>query len=481
VVIGFSRIMDGEKVFQEVKFKDEITIELQRVEGRLQSIDHVDYGATCGMSGIVECVIRSGACIEMREREDRHYPQSSEILDALKLSEMRSIGTMDVMEMGEAVDYYRKMSYRYAYEKHRVVKQAELCVEPLTYGAMWLNEGQSVEQVWRDLTQKQLTALTNNLTPIVDVRIREPNDQILVRRGEVKKIIMVLISSGYVMISKDTEELPSCSPCNLKGQMLVKGFLEKLCLAPVKTYHRFEVGRIMFYVVEDQKKTWVKGLSAKGTWKFVDENYLKLRAVQFLELVQKMLKSVRKFGYKRRKSEVAHRRHVREKPGMREGIHEHPGPEYVDRYEMMDRVEVIGALRDQMEDAGTKIPERVLHNFQAVDDLIQQRITPACFMAETELLYRIIVLGGIVSSCRPGMKEGVEENPGPKVTHDPETCECGMCVAARMHVPGDIKKRKKCNTDEWNKSATGAACRKKRELPKGVVGLFAQVHAKDRT
>jgi len=67
VVIGFSRIMDGEKVFQEVKFKDEITIELQRVEGRLQSIDHVDYGATCGMSGIVECVVRSGACIEMRE------------------------------------------------------------------------------------------------------------------------------------------------------------------------------------------------------------------------------------------------------------------------------------------------------------------------------------------------------------------------------------------------------------------------------
>jgi hypothetical protein len=382
-----------------------------------------------------------------------------------------------------------------------------------------------------------LVALTNNLTPIVDVRIREPNEQILVRRGEVKKIIMVLISSGYVMISKDTEELPSCSPCNLTGQMLVKGFLEKLCLEPVKNYHRFEVGRIMFYVVEDQRKIWVKELSAKGTWKFVDENYLKLRAVQFLELVQKMLKSVRKFGYKRRKSVVVHRRHVREKPGMREGIHENPGPEHVDRYEMMDRLEVIGALRDQMEDEGTITLGRVLRTFEAVDDLIQQRITPVCFMAETETLYRIIVLGDVALVCRPGMKEGVEENPGPKVnsdletcecgmcaaarahvpegirkrekceederrkrvagikpglkegvhenpgpkvTHDPETCECGMCSAARAHVPGETKMRKKCNTDEWFKSVTGSACRKKRDSPKGVTNLYAKVHAKDR-
>jgi len=403
VIAGFSQVMDGERVFREVKFKRETTIELERREGRLISLDKVDYGATVGNKGIVECVVRDGQCVELHDRLDRRYPQSSEILESLTLEDIRSRGTMDVIEMTEAYEYFRDRSFRYEYEKEKVVSHKKTRVKPLDYGAMWLEDDQRVQDVWAKLSGEQLVRLTNDLTPLVEIGIREPSEQILIKRGRLERVIMILQSGDYLLVGQKDEQLPTYKPEKVTGLLLVKAFLKNLQLATVNDYERFEMGHVIFYVVQDAKKSWVRGLNARSEWKFVEEKYLKIRSVKYLALVQRMLKMVRKFNYKKRRSEKSVKMRKKQRPGNRESVEENPGP----------RVNVIRKRRNKcrpgLEEGIEPNPgPRPPKPNQVVKRKNRHRWV-TWYAAEVWEL-----LGEDPEDEPPGLQEGIEENPGPE-------------------------------------------------------------------
>jgi len=205
-------------------------------------------------------------------------------------------------------------------------------------------------------------------------------------------------------------------PEKIAGIALVKAFLSKLQLATVSSYERFEMGHVIFYVVQDIRRTWVRGLSARSDWKFVEENYLKIRSVKYLALVQRMLSMVRKFNYKKRRSEKASKVRKRVRPSCREGIEEHPGP----------RVNVI---RKRRVNGRPTIAEGVEPNPgprpPKPNQLVKHRNRHKWISWYAEDVWDL--LGEDPEVEPPGVREGVEENPGP------EECERNE-LADRLRV-----------------------------------------------